>query len=149
MYRFIGVMKVRKDKAPYRLLLTYKDFVDKKDAVKRLKTYSEISIPKTTFAIIDKPISLDDFFERKLELVDKNQCAKESLRKLERILSMKVIEKKRYRDINLLFTDRETIFDLFDVKEEDYEEMGKVFLNIGFKEGVILGKPILEKSLEK
>lgn len=147
MYRFIGVMKVIKDEVPYRLLLTYKDFANKKDAMKRLKTYNEISIPKTTFAIIDKPISVDDFFEKKLELVDKNLCAHESLKKLERILSMKVVEKKKYRDVNLLFTDRETIFDLFDAKEEDCEEMGKVLLSRGFKEGVTLGKPRLKIDL--
>ena len=147
MYRFIGVMKVIKDEVPYRLLLTYKDFTDKKDAMKRLKTYTKISIPKTTFAIIDKPISIDEFFEKKLELVDKNLCAHESLKKLERILSLKVVEKKKYRDVNLLFSDRETIFDLFDPKEEDFEEMGKVALSRGFKEGATLGKPRLKIDL--
>lgn len=144
MYRFIGIMKIRKDEIPYRLLLTYKDFPDKKEALKRLEAYNEISIPKARFTIIDKPISVDDFFEGELDLVDKKLCAYESLAKLKKILNMEVIENKKYREIDLLFSDKEAVLDLFDVKEVDHKEIGGVLLGRGCEDNIVLGEPRLE-----
>lgn len=144
MYRFIGIMKLTDDEAPYKLLLSYKDFKDKKSALKRLDIYNRIDIPKATFTIIDRPVSIDNFFDVELSKDNKDMYAYESLLKLEKILNMETVENKSYKEVEVLFGGREVAFELFEDKAKEYKEIGNVFYDRGYEENIILGEPKLE-----
>lgn len=146
MYRFIGVIKGRKNVAPYDLLITHKDFKDKEEALERLEIYNNINISKAVFTVIDSPVELNDFLRSTFKIIDKKNYSNESLIKLEKVLKMEKLEERVSNNIEALLSNRKPTLDLFESVYEKFEkppELGSlIFDNVS--DGVILGEAKLK-----